>query len=120
MCSLCQIRLGKMIRQRRVSLLMTVNELSERAILSPAYLTSIEEGQTFPSSSVIRKIACGLRVSEAVLMVVCNGGRPLQRPYLAIGESLRSAGISEDDGEATESNDLRQRPAVHQGILEVE
>jgi len=59
--------LGKILRQRRVTMLMTLSELSAKSGVSPSHLTRIENGERFPSARILHKIAKPLSFSESDL-----------------------------------------------------
>jgi len=59
--------LGKMLKQRRVTMLLTLSELSAKSGVSPSHLSRIEKGKRFPSSHTLRKIAKPLGFSEGEL-----------------------------------------------------
>jgi len=59
--------LGKILKQRRVMILLTLKELSAISGISSSYLGRIEWGECFPSASILRKIAKPLGSSEGEL-----------------------------------------------------
>ena len=59
--------LGEIIRQRRVSMVLTLAGLSAKSGVSPSHLARIETGERFPSAKVLRKIAEPLRFNEGEL-----------------------------------------------------
>ncbi|MFB0558929.1 MAG: helix-turn-helix domain-containing protein [Dehalococcoidales bacterium] len=59
--------LGKILRQRRVTMLLTLGDLSAKSGVSPSHLARIEKGERFPSAQVLRRIAKPLRFSEGEL-----------------------------------------------------
>jgi transcriptional regulator with XRE-family HTH domain len=56
--------LGKILKQRRLSIPMTLRELSAKSGVSQSHLTRIERGERFPSALVLRKIAKILTFEE--------------------------------------------------------
>jgi transcriptional regulator with XRE-family HTH domain len=66
------VTLGREIRQRRLDLNMTLDELGERSSLTPNYIGTIENGARDPSISTLCAIARGLGTSAADLF----GSRP--------------------------------------------
>jgi len=64
--------LGKILRQRRVTLLLTLGELSAKSGVSPSHLARIEKGERFPSAQVLRKIAKPLSFSEGELFTLAG------------------------------------------------
>ena len=59
--------LGKVLRQRRVSLSLTLRGLSTMSGISSSHLGRIEKGDRFPSASVLKKIARPLGYDEGEL-----------------------------------------------------
>ncbi len=64
--------LGKMLKQRRVLLPMTLQELSRAADVSPSHLGRVERGERYPSARVLRKIAEPLGLSESELFTLAG------------------------------------------------
>ncbi len=52
--------LGRVIRQQRISIPLTLHELTVKSGVSESYLGRIEKGQRFPSARILRKIAAPL------------------------------------------------------------
>ena len=61
-------RLGKILKQQRVMIPLTLQELARASGVSPSYLGRVERGQCFPSARVLRKIAKPLKFSESELL----------------------------------------------------
>lgn len=61
--------LGEVLRQRRVTILLTLAELAAKSGVSPSHLARIELGQRFPSAKILRKIAKPLGFSDGELLV---------------------------------------------------
>ena len=59
--------LGKILKQQRVMLSLTLQELAARSGVSPSHLGRIERGGRFPSASVLRRIAKPLGFEEGEL-----------------------------------------------------
>ncbi len=59
--------LGKIIKQQRVMIPMTLSELSAAAGVSSSHLGRIERGERYPSASILRKVAKPLGFDEAEL-----------------------------------------------------
>ncbi len=57
---------GRMIRQQRLMIPLTLHELTRKSGVSPSYLGRIERGERFPSATVLQKIArpLGFTVDE--------------------------------------------------------
>jgi len=56
--------LGKILKQQRVMLPLTLRDLSNMSGISPSHLGRIERGERFPSASVLRRIAQPLGFQE--------------------------------------------------------
>ncbi len=71
--------LGKIIRQRRVTVPLTLQELGATASVSPSHLGRIENGGRFPSARILRKIARPLGFDEDELFALAGylSPRPL-------------------------------------------
>ncbi|MFC1902461.1 helix-turn-helix domain-containing protein [Chloroflexota bacterium] len=74
---------SEIIRQRRVMIPLTLQELGSMAGVSPSHLGRIEKGGRFPSARILRKIAKPLGFDEDELFALAG--------YL----SARSPGVSE-------------------------
>ena len=55
---------GKVLRQERIRLPLTLHELSALSGVSPSHLGRIERGERFPSANVLKKIAKPLGLEE--------------------------------------------------------
>ncbi len=64
--------LGKIIRQQRVSIPLTLHQLAAMSGVSPSYLGRIEKGERFPSASILRKIATPLGFDEDELFTLAG------------------------------------------------
>jgi len=64
--------LGKILRQRRVMIPMTLRELSAKSGVSESHLDSIERGGRFPSAHILDKIAKPLGYGEAELLGIAG------------------------------------------------
>jgi len=56
--------LGRILKQQRLSLPLTLRELSAMAAVSASHLGRIERGERFPSGSILRRIAKPLGFEE--------------------------------------------------------
>jgi len=63
---------GKLIKQRRVTIPLTLNELSGMSGVSPSYIGRIERGERFPSAHVLRRIAKPLGFQEEELFMLAG------------------------------------------------
>lgn len=59
--------LGKILRQRRVTMLLTLGGLSAKSGVSLSHLARVEMGERFPSAKILRKIAEPLGFNEGEL-----------------------------------------------------
>lgn len=60
--------LGQMIKQQRILIPMTLEELSAVSGVSSSHLGRIERGERFPSARILRKIAKPLGFEESELL----------------------------------------------------
>jgi transcriptional regulator with XRE-family HTH domain len=65
-------KLGKLIKQRRVSIPLTLNELSINSGVSQSHIGRIERGERLPSARVLRKIAKPLGFKEEELFMLAG------------------------------------------------
>jgi len=56
--------LGRILNQRRISLPLTLREVSKAAGISPSHLGRIERGERFPSARILRRLAKPLGFDE--------------------------------------------------------
>jgi transcriptional regulator with XRE-family HTH domain len=63
---------GRILKQQRVSLPLTLRELSSMSGVSASHLGRIERGERFPSGSVLRKIAAPLGFEEDELFTLAG------------------------------------------------
>ncbi len=59
--------IGRMLRQHRVMLELTIRELAAISGVSSSHLSRIEKGERFPSASVLRRVATPLGFEESEL-----------------------------------------------------
>jgi transcriptional regulator with XRE-family HTH domain len=74
--------LSKIIRQQRVTIPLTLQELSSKSGVSPSHLGRIERGERFPSASILRKVAQPLGFEEDELFTLAGYLSP-QSPGIA-------------------------------------
>ena len=67
-----EINLGEIIRQQRVTMPLTLQELADQAHVSPSHLGRIERGERFPSARILRKIAKPLGFEEGELFTLAG------------------------------------------------
>ena len=83
--------LGKMIKQQRVMVPLTLQELAKVTGISPSHLGRIEGGERFPSAHVLRKIAEPLGFDENELFTLAGYLSP-QSSRIAEAEAGYSGG----------------------------
>jgi len=64
--------LGRMLKQQRVMVPLTLQELAHASGISPSYLGRIERGERFPSAHVLRRIASPLGLTESELFILAG------------------------------------------------
>lgn len=64
--------LGRVIKQQRISIPLTLHELAVKAGVSASYLGRIEMGQRFPSARILRKIAAPLGFDTNELFILAG------------------------------------------------
>ena len=67
-----ETNLGGIIKQQRVTMSLTLQELASRAGVSASHLGRIERGERFPSAHVLRKIAKPLGFEENELFALAG------------------------------------------------
>ena len=71
--------LGKIIKQQRLSIPLTLQELTVKSGVSSSHLGRIERGERFPSAHVLRKIARPLEFEEDELLTLAGYLSPQPR-----------------------------------------
>jgi len=71
--------LGKILKQRRSMIPLTLQELAGVAGVSASHLGRIERGERFPSARVLRKIAKHLEFDEGELFILAEYMSPQSR-----------------------------------------
>jgi len=74
--------LGGIIKQQRISLPLTLQEIAARADVSASHLGRIERGERFPSAHILQKIAKPLSFEEEELFTLAGYLSP-QSPKIA-------------------------------------
>ena len=64
--------LGKIIKQQRISLSLTLQELAARSKVSASHLGRIERGERFPSAHILQRIAKPLDFEENELFTLAG------------------------------------------------
>jgi len=82
--------LGRILKQRRLMMPLTLQELSAKSGVSLTHLGRIESGQRFPSARILRKIAKPLGFEESELF--SEAGFLSSRPAVAGSEEEHNVG----------------------------
>ena len=64
--------LGKIIKQQRISLSLTLQELAAKSKVSASHLGRIERGERFPSAHILQRIAKPLDFEENELFTLAG------------------------------------------------
>lgn len=64
--------LGKILKQQRISVPLTLQELATASSVSSSHLGRIERGERFPSARILRKIAKPLGFNEDELFTLAG------------------------------------------------
>ena len=64
--------IGTILKQQRISLPLTLQELANKAKVSASHLGRIERGERFPSAHILRKIAAPLGFEENELFTLAG------------------------------------------------
>jgi len=64
--------IGKTLKQRRLSLELTLRGLAAKSGVSASHLGRVERGDRFPSGHILRKIAKPLELDESLLMTIAG------------------------------------------------
>ncbi len=83
--------LGRLIKQRRVTVPLTLQELAASSGVSSSHLGRIERGERFPSARILRRIAKPLDFNEDELFTFAGYLSP-QSPSVAEGSPEYSGG----------------------------
>ena len=78
--------LGRILKQQRITVPLTLQELAKTSGVSSSHLGRIERGERFPSARILRKIAKPLGFEEAELFTLANYLPPLSP---SVAESRR-------------------------------
>ena len=82
--------LGKILKQRRVMIPLTLQELSHAADVSVSHLGRIKRGARFPSARILRRIAKPLGFEEGELFTLANYLSP--KPPIAESQAEHNLG----------------------------
>lgn len=80
--------LGKILKQQRITIPLTLQELAAESKVSSSHLGRIERGERFPSARILRKIAKPLGFDEDELFTLAGFLSP-QTPGIAEEGSSR-------------------------------
>ena len=83
--------LGKILKQQRINIPLTLQELAARANVSSSHLGRIERGERFPSARILRRIAKPLGFNEDELFTLAGFLSP-QSPGVADGGNSEYSG----------------------------
>ena len=83
--------LGKIIKQQRISVPLTLQELAAKSGVSSSHLGRIERGERFPSAHILQKIAAPLGFEEDELFTLAGYLSP-QPPSIAETSPSYSSG----------------------------
>lgn len=76
--------LGRIIKQQRIAIGLTLRELSARSGVSPSHLGRVERGERFPSAHTLQRIAGPLGFEENELFTLAGY---LSGPVLTAAET---------------------------------
>jgi len=79
---------GRLLKQRRVMVPLTLQQLAHASGISPSYLGRIERGERFPSGHMLRKMAQPLGSEETELLTLAG----YLSPHLSTGAERPSVG----------------------------
>ncbi len=102
------MNLGKAIRLCREQRSLSLVTLSDRAGISPSYLSLLERGKRDPNFSTVEKIASAIGIPMSVLLFVASDKREFESfsPELAEKLSLVALRLMEAPGNDRTSPDL--------------
>jgi transcriptional regulator with XRE-family HTH domain len=83
--------LGKILKQQRITVPLTLQELAAESGVSSSHLGRIERGERFPSARILRKIARPLGFDEDELFTLAGFLSP-QTPGVAEDSGARYSG----------------------------
>ena len=83
--------LGELIRRQRVTIPLTLQELSSISGVSPSHLGRVENGERFPSARILRKVARPLHFEENEIFALAGYLSP-QSPSVAEAREEYSGG----------------------------
>ena len=81
--------LGKILKQQRLAVSLTLQELSDASGVSPSHIGRVERGNRFPSAAILRRIAKPLGFEENELFTLAGYLSP-RPPMMAEQEPVYS------------------------------
>lgn len=85
--------IGKILKQKRKALSLTMREVAEKSGVSASHLSRIEQGDRFPSASVLRRLADPLDYAETELMMLAGYLSPVKPGIAEEGKEYRSSNL---------------------------
>jgi transcriptional regulator with XRE-family HTH domain len=104
--------IGKILRQQRKSITLTMREVSEKSGVSPSHLSRIEQGGRFPSASVLRRLAGPLGFEETELMMLAGYLSPLKQGITDEKKGYRSSKMDPYVAQVLSNESLEVQRAV--------
>ena len=101
--------LGRILKQRRIMIPLTLRELATKSGVSAAHLGRIERGERFPSARILQKIAKPLGYEEDELFTHAR--------YLSPKSSTTETGAGSAKVDPNVARVLAQEPAEVQGAV---
>jgi transcriptional regulator with XRE-family HTH domain len=111
--------LGKILKQQRQAVNLTLYDLSAASGVSPSHLGRIEKGERFPSADILQRIAKPLKFGEEELFTLAG----YLSPHIDEGKNTPSAKIEHNQLDPYVARVLAQEPVEVQravvGILTI-
>jgi len=82
------VSFGRAVRKKRTSLQLTLEQLAERAGLTPNFVGSVENGQRDPSLSTVLALAKGLHTPVGELLAPAKESSPEALELARLFETL--------------------------------
>jgi transcriptional regulator with XRE-family HTH domain len=83
--------LGRLLKQQRINVSLTLKELAAKSGVSPSHLGRIERGERFPSARILRKIAKYLSFDENELFTLAGFLTPQTSGIAEENEALETS-----------------------------
>ena len=110
--------LGKILRQRRVTVPMTLHELSAISGVSTSHLGRVERGERYPSASILRRIAKPLGFEENELFTLAGYLTPIAEGVAEERKEYRGGTLDPYVGKMLSQESLEVQRAVL-GVLTI-